>query len=85
MYKCEENGLTVYETLDELLHTNIIYASEYEGFYYIRVKPEYHYSNCIWKVDKKTGKSSYMMYTEYIITIMDKAREIDPASLRKES
>lgn len=83
MYLCKESGEIVYENLEELLHADIISASEYDGYYYILVKRNYAYSNCIWKVDKKTGKASYMMYTEYILTVMDKAKEINPATLRK--
>lgn len=82
MYRSKESGEIVYETLDELLRADVISVSEYEEHYYISVKREYEYSNCIWKVDKKTGKASYMMYTEYL-RFADKAKEIDPATLRR--
>lgn len=79
----EKNGITVYENLSELLSAEIIFVTEYEGFYYVMLKPYCEYDNTIWKVDKRTGKASYMMYTEYILTIMDKAKEIDPKELRR--
>lgn len=83
MYRCKESGEIIYESLDELLHADIVSASEYGDNYYIVAKREYAYSNCIWKVDKKTGKASYMMYTEYLLTIADKATEIDPTTLKR--
>ena len=83
MRMCRESGEITYESLGELLDAEITYASECDGFYYIKVKENYFYSNCIWKVDKSTGKASYMMFTEYILNVMDKAKEIDPATLRR--
>lgn len=83
MRKSEGSGMTVYENLDELLTAEIISVSEYGGYYYIKLKPYCDYDNSIWKVDKQTGKASYMMFTEYILNVMDKAKEIDPATLRR--
>lgn len=82
MYKCRESGLFVYETFDELLNAEIVSVSEYEGFYYIRLKPQEFYDNSMWKVDKKTKNVSLMYYTEYLLEINDKAKHIDPAMLR---
>lgn len=78
----EKNGIIVYENLRELLSTEILFVTEYEGFYYIKLKPYCDCDNSIWKVDKQTGKASYMMYTEYL-RFADKAKEIDPATLRR--
>ncbi len=83
MRKSEGSGMTVYEDLNELLSAEIISVSEHDGYYYIKLKPYCDYDNSIWKVDKQTGKASYMMFTEYICNIMDKATEINPATLRR--
>lgn len=89
MYKNKGGGI-IYETLAELLSAGITYAAEYEGNYYIKVRPapdRYSsdgicYDNEIWKVDKKTGKASYMMFTQYILMFEDKATPVDPETLR---
>lgn len=84
MYKCgEDNWCTVYETLDELLQEEIILAAEDKDYYYIRLKPKQFYDNSMWKVDKQTGKVSYMMYPQYIVRVEDNAVEINPETLRK--
>ena len=74
-----------YKTLDELLKADINFITEYGGFYYVKTKPEYHYENCIWKVDKKTGRASYMMFTEYIVSVADNAKPVNPSDLRRVS
>lgn len=83
MYKTKESGLTVYETLDELLNSDIEFVSDYNGKYYIGVKPESKYDNSIWKVDKRTGEVSCSSFIDYMLEIEDKATPVDPKTLRK--
>lgn len=84
MHKCKESGLMVYETLDEMLNGDILFISEYNGCYYVRMKPQEFFDNGMYKIDKITGEVSFMYFTEYLCTVMDKAKELDPATLRRE-
>lgn len=81
--RTDANGFAVYENLDELLAADIVSISEYDGFYYVKTKPDCYYDNSIWKVNKQTRKATFMLFTEYIVNVMDKAKEIDPAILRR--
>ena len=84
MYIDKGSGLTVYESLDELLAADIIFMSEYNGFYYIRVNSGDYYDNSVWTVNKRTGEVSFIGYTEYF-EIEDKAKEINPLTLKRAS
>ncbi len=67
----------VYETLDEVLNAEIKFVSEYDGFYYIKLKPDCYYDNGMLKVDKYTGSVSYIYFTQYLCTgIAEKAKPI---------
>lgn len=57
--------------------------TEHKRYYYIFLVNDSKYDSTMYKVDKSTGKASYMMFTEYILNVMDKAKEIDPATLRR--
>ena len=74
-----------YQTVEEMLKQGIIFVIDYEGFYYVRVKPTAFYENAIWKVDKKTFEVSYMMFTDFIIDIDNKpgAKQVDPEVLKR--
>lgn len=85
MYKCEGSGLIVYETFDELLDADIEIMSDYDGFYYIRLKPQELYDDSIWKVDKRTGEVSCSSFIDYMLDIQDKATPIDPKTLKRAS
>lgn len=74
-----------YATLDELLKEEVNAVYEYDGYFYVKLKPKCYYENAIWKVDKKTGKASYMMFTEFIINVLEFAKQIDPETLRRAS
>ncbi len=65
--KKTEYGI-VYETLDELLDSDCIEIAEDDDFYYFRVKPETHYDNSSWKVNKNNRQVSYGLYTELFIS-----------------
>ena len=83
MYK-HENGVTVYETLEELLNADIDFITECDDSYYIRLKPESYYDNSVWVVNKHTLKVSFMLFTQYF-DIMDKATPVNPATLKRVS
>lgn len=78
-----ENGIIIYETLDELVSAGILSATEYEGFYYIEVSHEYEYEETIWKVDKRTGAVTWMHLIPYMCDIERKAKKIDPSTLKR--
>lgn len=71
-----------YKTLDELLKQPMDSVYELGNFYYILLSNERD-SDAIWKVDKRTGKASYMQYPAYIVEVKGQAKEIDPATLRR--
>lgn len=82
MYVCKETGLTEYETFDELLNAEIIEFTEDENNYYILLKPEQQYDNCIWIVNKKTEEVSFMYYTSYF-AIADNVTPVDPKTIKR--
>ena len=64
-------------TYDELMvRTDVHFISEYDGHLYVKLPPTEYYDDTIWKVDKKTHQVSYMAYTKYMCTVMDKAQYI---------
>ena len=75
----------MYKSFDELLKSNVRRITECGNFYYVELEPTEFYDNSMWKVDKETGEVSFMYYTDYIIDIMDKAREINPLMLKRAS
>lgn len=74
-----------YNSLDDLLKEEVNFVTEYDGFYYVKLKPKYFYENSIWKVNKKTGEVSYMMFTEYIINVVRLATPVDLDTLKRVS
>ena len=74
-----------YETLHELLQLSNIKVTEYNGNYYVEILEKAPYYSTMYKVDKKTGKASYMDTIDYILDIEDKATPIDPESLKRAS
>lgn len=83
MYKCKVSGLTVYETLDELLNANVTDMFEYNGNYYISVYPEEFYDESVWKVNKKTEDVSVIHYVETFSIPKEERIPIDPETLRR--
>ena len=83
MYKTD-NGLVVYESLTELIKKGITGAWEFEDNYYIAVPSDDPYRNVIWIVNKKTGQVSSMMLTMFF-DLLDKAKPIDPETLKRAS
>lgn len=75
-----------YETLDELLLLPDIKIDEYEGYYYVTVYEDAPYYNIMYKVDINTRKATY--YWDdigYVLDIRDKAKPINPETLRRAS
>ncbi len=78
----------VEETLDDIFSYNreIDFITEYDGHYYVRLKPKSFYEGAMWKVEKRTKKVvAVICYgPEYLCTgIAQKAIPIDPATLRR--
>lgn len=71
----------MYTTLEELLKEDILFMTEYDGFYYVKLSKESE-DDTLWKVDKKTGKAEYSQFVLYL-GIADKAKHINPDVLRK--
>ena len=64
-------------TYDELMsREDASFIAEHGGYLYVKLPAREHYDNTIWKVDKSTHEVFYMMFTEYISTIDDKAHYI---------
>ena len=74
-----------YRTLDDLMKEEVTSVYEHDGFYYVKLKPRAYYENTIWKVDKKTGKATYMMFTDFICHVLEFAKQIDPETLKRAS
>jgi hypothetical protein len=84
MYKLD-NGVTVYETLDDLLNADIESVYEDDNNYYFHLVPECYYENAVWVVDKQTSIVSYIMYTEFLCEHMyeEGTRQISPESINR--
>lgn len=77
-----------YDTLDELLQTELVWIKEYDGHYYVSPKPRSYWDQTIYKVDKKTRKAEYNDYITLTIVNgidWDKAIPIDPETLKRVS
>lgn len=74
-----------YNTLDDLLKEEVNFVYELDGYYYVKLKPKCFYENAIWKVDKKTGEVSYMMFTDFIINVERFATPVNPKTLKRGS
>lgn len=74
-----------YTTLDALMKEKVNRVWEHNGYYYVELKPKQFYENAIWKVDKITGKASYMMFTEFLINVKRFATPVDPNELKRAS
>lgn len=53
------------ENLEQLLQYDIISVAEDDGYFYVRTKPDGAFDNTIWRVNKRTGKVSYMLLTVF--------------------
>lgn len=75
-----------YETLDELLELPNIEVREYEGVLYVNVFREAPYYNIMYAVDIETRKAAYYWdKIGYMLDIHDKAKPVDPKTLRRVS
>ena len=84
MYKTN-NGMEIYESVDDLLQKDITEIWDYDGEYYVSVRSDSFYDGRIWIVDKDTKQVSKGYYTDFIVDIMDKATPVDPEILRRAS
>ncbi len=82
LYKTN-NGIEIYETVDDLLQKDITEIWGYGGKYYVSVKSDNFYDNRIWIVDKKTKQVSKGYYIDIMLDIADKATPVDPETLRR--
>lgn len=80
-YDDGSDGVT-YETLDELLSLKIDYVTEHDGYYFVFPPREGPYDNTVYKVDKKTGKAVYIPYIDYMLNIEEKAKPVDPKTIK---
>lgn len=69
-------------SFNELTRQAIESVTFYQGYYYVRLKPESEYENVIWKVDDKTHKVEPMFFTEYLIGVHGNARPIEISAFR---
>lgn len=84
MYKLD-NGVTMYETLDDLLNADMESVYEDNSNYYFHLVPECYYENAVWSVDKKTYRVSYIMYTEFLCEHMYEkgTKQISPELIKR--
>ncbi len=78
-------GMT-YETLSEVLDDKdkIAFFKEYEGFYYVKMNPTCFYDNGMLKINKKNGKVSSLLFTQYLCSeAFGKAKPVDINELRQ--
>lgn len=62
---------------DELMaRQDVDFISECDGYLYVSLPARQMFDNTIWKVNKRTKEVSYMMFTEYIITVSKRAKYI---------
>ena len=85
MYKCEMSGITIYETLEELLESKFLWIMEYDGNYYIKPPLDDPYDERVYEVNKKTKELSCIHYIDYAIKFEDKAKPVNPETLRRVS
>lgn len=72
-------------TYDELMNwKDVEFIAELDGYLYVKLPAREMYDNTIWKVDKKTHKVTYMMYTEFF-TIEDSVSYVVPPSWLNDS
>ena len=64
-------------TYEQLMAKTRSFITEYDGYLYVKLPAEEYYDNTIWKVNKETKEVSYMMFTEYIIEISERAKFIE--------
>lgn len=76
MYVDKEADFTVYETVEELIEAGVCLVYECGNSYYVRITPPGRWYNCIWIVNKETREVTSMYYTDFLVTLSDKSREI---------
>lgn len=83
MYIDKGSGLEVYEKIEDFLDKTITEAYDYSDKYYFTIKSKDNYDNRIWIIDKKTKKVSNMFYTEFIATIEDDTKLMNPEKMKE--
>lgn len=79
-----DNGIEVYETLQDLLTKDILKVGEYEEKYYIELKTDDPYDNTVWIVNKNNLEVSWMPFTTFIVEDIDeKVKPVDVETLRR--
>lgn len=76
----------IVETLDDVFADNpgkaVEFIEEYQGFYYIRFKPEHFYDEAMYKVEINTGKAECIHLIDYFIEVEGNGKRIDPSTIR---
>lgn len=70
----------MYKTLKELMKEDILFMSDYDGYYYVKLSKDK--DDTMWKVNKKTGEVSYTQLVSYF-EIDDVAKRVDPEIIKK--
>lgn len=79
-----DNGIEIYETLQDLLSKDILKVGEYDEKYYVELKTDDPYDNTVWIVDKNTLEVSWIHFTTFIIEDIDeKVKPVDIETLRR--
>lgn len=75
-------GRNIYESLDELLNQTVLHVTEDADNYYVKLKTDDFYDNIIWVCNKRTGKVSWMLLTEYFV-FEDDTKPVNPDELKE--
>ncbi len=79
-----DNGFTIYDTINELLNTDLDWVYEDDEYYYMQPTTDFVYSGTAYRVDKKT-KSVERMHFVKMIKSIKKAKQIDPKTIERAS
>lgn len=70
------DGIVIYETVEDILEAKIEQVYDYEGFYFIALKPESVWDNSAWIMNKSTKEVKHTFYTA-MFEAMDNGKKID--------
>lgn len=84
MYRNKVSGCLVCETAEDMLKCGIEQAYEDAENYYILCKKEDFYDNGMYKVNKKSGEISLIMFTVFITQIKNRTCQISTQKFIRE-
>lgn len=81
----EEKHKEIY-TLEDILSKKffaIVFMTELNGYYYLRIAPEHNYDETVWKINKDTRQTECIHLIDYYEIIENaEPKNIDPKTLK---